>query len=319
MESIDRMEAKNEKRTSAFIELSRRNPVDFGMVVYKTSSVLAEGLITAELCRQQQGQSHDRATIEAVKAYYVHFDTLIEKLVSEFPDACVILVADHGMVARTHSLNPNVLLRQHGFLSLKARAGLRNSLVAMLKRGLPFKLKKILKSRLASSMGSFVNQVKFEPSLTEAFCKTRGDWSYGVYINDERFSGPVKIAEKAKLIEELINIFNEDRESLRHGITAHKQNWASPIAPDHLIYPDIILRVPPGYLITDTAEDYVAKYSRPPHMNGLEAILSGEICSQKSAAPLSVLCRYQTDQISPEGGYLTDINRLVKSILGGNE
>jgi len=92
-----------------------------------------------------------------------------------------------------------------------------------------------------------------------------------------------------------------------------------PKASDQSIYPDIILQVPPGYLITDTAEDYVANYSRPPNMNGLEAILSGEICSQKSAAPLSMLCRYHTDQILPESGYLTDINRLVKSIFSGNK
>ena len=100
------------KRTEAFVRLSQRFEVDFGFVVYKSSSNIAEFLLLPELASMEaEGRTEESDMVAAIKAYYQAFDNEIKTLRESFPDSELIFVSDHGMAPREYSFNPNRLLQ----------------------------------------------------------------------------------------------------------------------------------------------------------------------------------------------------------------
>ncbi len=314
-EIFDRLAYKNEMRTNNFIRLSQKFHVDFGFVVYKTSSVLAEGFAQVDWHKYLKGDdSVDKELLLAIENYYRKFDLEVEKLHSAFPDAELLFVADHGTTRRTHSVNPNRFLRSRGFQVEDSVKSSVFTVVNLLKRLLPFRVKKYLKRR--KGINRFAsNTISFDSDKSQAFCRTFRDWRYGIYINDEkRFGGPVKTEDIGDIAKHIVSQFNTEPSVCEHEISTKIIDFTHTtlsITPE--LFPDVVIDVPDGYLITDKTQEFIEDYDAPSGQTALEAVLSGEITSIKSTQPLTVCYGGRISEIASDCTQLLDVYQIIDS------
>lgn len=276
---------KNQQRTNAFIELDAKYNVDFGFIVYKTSSVFAETFYTTEMVRQTNPKNHpDEHTLIALKDYYGKFDMEIKKLRQAYPDAQLIFVSDHGTEPRTHTVNPNILLEKMGLYTRNRSDSLLRNTVTKVKSLVPFSVKAVLKKKVSKNVQS-VGTFDFDANKTKAFCKTYGDWRHGIFINDvERFGGCVQPSDKQQLVDAIVNAVNSHQASQEHGISAKPASQlGSNIGP---WFPDVVFDLPDGYLTFDMATDYVVPFVPRASKTALQSIMRGDILSLKSHWPI---------------------------------
>ena len=314
-EIFERLAYKNAMRTNSFIRLSKKFNVDFGFIVYKTSSVLAESFVQLDWYRYIEDSDFvDTELLRTIENYYKNFDLEVEKLHKSFPDTELFFVADHGHILRSHSVNPNRFLISNGF---QVEGSVKSSVFAvvnLLKRLLPFWLKKTLKKRnKINQLAS--NAISFDANKTYAFCRSFGDWRYGIYINDEkRFGGKVKTEDINTIAKRIVDQFNADSTVQKYKINAKIRDFTPTTlsTPDGL-YPDIIIEVPDGYLITDKTQEFIKDYQAPSALSGLEAVLRGEITSMKSTTPISVCYGDKISKSSSAAPYteLLDVYKII--------
>lgn len=262
---VSRFKLKNNKRTEAFIKLSKEKNIDFGFIVYKTSSVMMEFFTIPELHKLNKGDTNiDRNMLSLSEEYYNEFDNMIKRLVETFNDVEVIFVSDHSETKTTFEVNINYFLQQSGFQK-KQTINLINELLrytkALLRTMLPYslieKIKKI-RNNVESNIGVtfYDSDLIFDREKTSAFCVPKGDWTKGIYINDvERFGGIVPANKISELAQEISDRINSDKIALEHGIKSR----VKPQAINELskYYPDIILDLPDGYHISNSNEQFI--------------------------------------------------------------
>ena len=293
---LDRM---NEIRTRSFTRLSHQFNIDFGFLVYKTSSVTIETILNSEK------HINPIEINNAAKKYYNNLDNYIKQLSIEFPEATIIITSDHGTVERTHTFNPNILLQKND-LQQRKNPGLKSKLFSVTKGIIPFWLKSLIKSK-TNLANEVLNSTRFESSNTIAFCKTRNDWNHGIYINDNvRFSGPVDVKDKSYYEDLIISTFNNQAELVNHGITARKR-----MGGKNPLFPDIIFDIPNGYLTSDESKKMVCEFQKSSKINGLSCILKGEIYSMKSHNPLWIILGKTTLKADKDIYTLTDLNKFI--------
>lgn len=306
------LENKNKKRTSSFIELAKKYQIDFGFVVYKSSANLAEWLLLPEWKRMQEGAKDvDTQLIGIIKDYYVKFDMEVRKLHETFPEAEIILVSDHGLVAREWSVNPNILLQEKGFQKAhRAKDTIKYS-VETLKRMIPFSWRSALRKRKAINSVLYSTPM-FDIENTLAFCKTQGDWLQGIFINDrQRFGGPLDESEIDKVKEKIIKAFAEDIEVRRYGFHAYsKKEYPSPTS---LFFPDIVIDVPDGFLITDKIKYFVERFIPPNGALNLLSITKGNLLCIKAHYPITVI--YNGKCRIPEISECLDLTAVYDHII----
>lgn len=308
---------KNRKRTLSFIELAKEYEIDFGFVVYKTSSVTAETILAPEWKKVVNSKNDvDEETVRALENYYKSFDEEIKKLKEAFPDSELVFVSDHGTIARTHTVNLNVFLQKNEYQRPVAGKGLKKSIIERLKKIIPFYLK--VKLQKFKSIKQAANSVvNFDTHNSLAFCHTKNDWNHGIFINDNvRFGGPVKVEDIERLKAEIIDTFNSDLEVIKHGLRAYsiKEGLDKPV--DY--FPDVLIDMPSGYLTNNASNHFVKEFQRPKGVSSLSSVLRGDIISIKSHEPLAVDCGDLNidDQNSYDGRNLTAIYDLVLKKFG---
>lgn len=312
---FDRLAHKNAMRTNAFINLSKKFAIDFGFVIYKTSSVLAEGFVQVDWHKQlMSDMSVDMDLLEAIKKYYKRFDAEVEKLHKAFPNAEIMFVADHGMTRRTHSVNPNRFLNSHGYQCDNRVSTIVIGAMSLLKKALPFWIKKTLKRNKGIDQFT-ANTVGFDSADTLAFCRTFGDWRYGIYINDvKRFGGPVSPADIQDIANRIVCQFNEDPIVVEHGMRAMISSSSQVNrATESGWFPDIVIDVPDGYLITDRTQNFVEAYKVPSNYSALGSVLKGDIASIKSTTPVTFNCGKSRSKVGSSNSQLLDIYKIVDS------
>jgi predicted AlkP superfamily phosphohydrolase/phosphomutase len=268
-EVFSRFRKKNLKRTEAFIKLSKEKKVDFGFVVYKSSSVMVEFFTIPELERKLNGKKIvDHNILKMSKNYYLEFDKQIKTLVESFKDAEVIFVSDHSEVKSNFEVNINYYLQNNGFqvVMLPQKKIINQSvryLRDLIKPIIPFNLRKAIPGKRMIRQVSD-SPLVFDPKTSVAFCLPMGDWSRGIYINDEeRFNGVVSPDNIIDLSHEISNSINNDKIAKEHGITSHvKPRFDTPVSK---YYPDIALNIPDGYIVRNNAKGFVTEFE------GLEA------------------------------------------------
>jgi len=312
-----RLAYKNERRTDSFIELDRRFNVDFGFIVYKTSSVLAETLLNAEYCRRKNSKNAtDESLVDAVRTYYKNFDEQVEKLSNAYPDVEIVFVSDHGFTERTHTLNPNILLQENGYQHVERSKSILKRSVTKIKEIIPFSVKAYLKKTSLMKMKN-VGLINFNTEKTRAFCKTQGDWSHGIYINDKvRFGGPVNDSDFDTTLEQIVALINSNPVAIAHKISATQTKKYDGARLAH--FPDIVLSLPDGYLTSDKAPSFIADFRSSVSKSSLASIMKGDILSIKSHTPLAyisdALCKdVPADQLR---GDLTVVYKRVLGIFG---
>ena len=316
---FDKLSKKNEKRTASFVELAKQYNIDFGFVVYKTSSVTAETIVEPEWKIKQDGRVHyDVDTIGALKRYYEKFDKEIKKLHHAFPEAELILVSDHGSISRTNSVNLNNFLQLNKFQIGVGSKNIRRKFIEKIKKIIPFSIKvKLQRYKPLKSMANIVSNFDVANSL--AFSYTKNDWNHGIYINDKvRFGGPVDPSMIESITENIISCFNSNDEARKHNLYAYSKNERQPKSVD--FFPDIIIDRPQGYLTNNAADGFISEFKRPKGVSSLGSILRGDIITIKSHEPLAVDCGNSANEydILFKDRDLTAIYDLVLSKFGIN-
>lgn len=309
---FERLSYKNKKRTEGFLELDKEFSVDFGFIVYRTSSVLAEQILNAEYCRRENPRNQPDVELEdAIKSYYGEFDKEIEKLAEMYSGAELVFVSDHGISKREFSVNINTFLRKEGFQKINYVETGKKLIVENLKKIIPFSIKHLLKKSNAKVIKSakHVGSVGYDKSLTKAFMKSVNCWTHGIYINDKkRFGGPVSESDIASVKLQIIESLNLSELVKKHGFE---------VAADEVgaveFYPDIVLKVPDGYLTTDKTNSFVEEYRSPKSISALDLIKKGEILSIKSRAPMGHVASDKSDLEVYKGGNLTKIYEYILS------
>jgi len=313
---LQRLSYKNEKRTDTFIELDEKYKVDFGFIVYRTASVVAESFYNAEMCRRRNPENvSDEAVMAALAEYYEHFDKQVERLLSLYPDTSIVFVSDHGTTQRTHDVNPNVLLREAGLQVFDYKKATTKQMVTKAKSLVPFSVKSLLKKHVSKAITG-LGDIDFDASSTKAFCRTVENWTHGVYINDHRrFGGPVKDKDFESIRAKVIECINAHPDSVKHGVSAVA---ASPDAgKKYDYYPDVQIKTPDGYLTFDGAKTYLSEYVPPECDTALDTFMKGEMLYMKSHAALAYIDDEAAATFKDEDlrGNLTVIHHRILDIM----
>lgn len=330
---VSRFILKNKKRTEAFIQLSKEKNVDFGFVVYKTSSVMMEFFTVPELDKEQKEEKNvDANLLRLSQEYYQVFDKQIKELVESFEGAEVIFVSDHSEVKTSFEINANCFLQQSGFqkkqkknISREVVRYAKDLIKSKLPYGLTQKIKKFkneIEKNTAVTLfdGSFL----FDRRRTSAFCVPKGDWTKGIYINDdERFGGIVPKDRVLDLAHEISDRINNDKTAKVHGITSHVKPRIKNAVSRY--YPDIILDVPDGYIVSNTKNEFVCPFEGIKYddadIDTVEAWLEMMAKRQwlpisvRGYHPLAVSTREWSDSILTASNDLTAVYRHIISEL----
>lgn len=301
---------KNRKRTECFLALNKRFDVDFGFVVYKTSSVLAETILNTEWVRRDgTGNQQDENLELAIRKYYEAFDGEIRALHEAYPGAEIVFVSDHGTIGRKYSVNPNVFLQEKGFQTVGAKKALLKTLVGKLKEIIPFSVKAYLK-KTSVMKAKNVGLINFDLATTKAFCKTQGDWSHGIYINDSVRFGGIVGDDFDTVKSEIIDLLNSDPLIKKHGLRAYSTG------DKRTFFPDIAIELPNGFLTTDKSKVFIEEFKVPQSSGALGSIMKGDILSLKSHTPLAVFSNVFLDEVGEESGDLTVVYRQILKYMG---
>lgn len=313
-EIFRKMIEKNERRTINYIELAKKRPIDFGFLVFKTSSVMVESLAVVDLDLKRQGKKYNEELIQAYEEYYLHFDTCIMRLVESFPESAIGFVSDHGTVARKSSLNVNLWLELNGFQYVRYVQNYRKVIFVRLKEILPLFLKNFLK-KVKTVNKATINSTFFDGHRTQAFSRTFGDWRSGIFINDKkRFGGVVDHKDIDKVASKICNDFNNSDIALENSLMAIKTSL-----PKNKYYPDILIDVPDGCFITDRTKSIFNQYNPTPHFDSLKSLCSTEVAAMKSTFPIFHLCKVNSTRIPDiQVNYLTDVHKLIVEYMGHN-
>jgi len=258
---FNQLSIKNKNRTNSFLELYKMFNVDFGFIVYKSSSVITEMFIMPELFRKSMNyEDIDYELLSFAEQYYKEFDKNIDDLVQNTNPDEVLLVSDHGMCVAKHRVNLNYFLNQSGFFSFNDKNLKNKNIVSTIKKiAKPFVPLKF--RRTISNLNSVLNKSIFcDYSKSQAFCMPQGDWGAGIYINDfQRFSGKVKFSDAYKIACEISSHINDSQIFKSHKIFSYVSSTCK--NRQLSFFPDIIVDVPDGYLISNKGDCIVSDIS----------------------------------------------------------
>lgn len=260
---FSRLEEKNQKRTESFINLSNTYNIDFGFLVFKSSSVMAELFLIPEIKRHLSNKKNiDHQLLDSIKHYYQTFDKQIKWLVEAFPNTEIILVSDHSITETKYMINLNSFLQDSGFQSPSQTGSKVGGFVHQIKKYLkpliPFHIRNYLRQK-TTILTLDENKIIFDSKNTEAFCMPMGDWTTGIYINDKkRFHGIVESEDVLSLSKKISSALNKHPLSIQHGLNSSiKPVSKSPAAP---YFPDIIVNCPNGYIVSNYSSDFFSKF-----------------------------------------------------------
>jgi len=294
-----RMTEMASKRADTFIRLSGQYDVDFGFVVFKSSSVVTETLLLPELYRQASGEKRiNEQFIAAAKKYYHHFDTLVQRVIDAFPSAETILVSDHGTVRRQWSVNFNAFLQEAGYQDKSTSRRGVFQLIHGLKRLAPYSIRQKLK-RNTRIKYAYESLTPFDPATTRAFNITLTNNIHGMYINDSRFNGPVEDRDIAKTRNGIIERFNRHPLAAQHGLVARAADVPNGEYSRH--YPDIVVDLPDGYAPFNNQKGFIEKYTEYDKPIDLKDFVDDLRVSVKSHTPLAVIGNGEW-KVSPTDG-----------------
>lgn len=282
-----RLSEKNEKRTQAFMELAVDYAIDFGFIVYRSSTVTTETMLISELEKLETNSGEVNGSyIEQSEVFYRHLDEQIKLLVEAYGEAEVLLVSDHSMVTNRYSVNANAFLTETGYqVTDKGRRGLFD-VIKSYKHLAPYWLKEKIKEN-KKIKNAYQSMLPFKAKQSKAFSQSFSSGQHGIYINDDkRFGGPVSQHEVRVLASDIVAKFNAHALAQQHGIVAKvKPESSSPVA---YRFPDIVLDCPDGYFTNNKYKDFIVKTDIPSEALDLRDVKKGVRTVVKGHTPLAV-------------------------------
>lgn len=311
-EVFERLAYKNARRVDAFLELSKQHEIDFGFVVFKSSSVIAELLVLPEMeSSKRSGQLPDKDLMFEAERYYREFDEQVGRLMSENPDAEILIVSDHGSVVPDIAFNPNALLKKLGFQRRSSLRGSMASVVRTTKALVPYSIRlKLKKSKAIKARWNSLAVAPPQGSL--AFSAVVGSWRNGVFINDmKRFGGPVKAEEVAELALRITAALKEDPELKKYHVSAQV---AAELGDKKLpFYPDIVFSMPDSVCMSPANGKVFSPFRLPPAPLGLTPLFEGKQLAVKSGNALAANLTHSW--LSAEADEECDLTSVYQHVL----
>lgn len=283
---FQRYAQKNAKRTEAFVKLSRRFKIDFGFVVYKSSSNIAEFLLLPELASMQiEGRMQNSEMTESIIKYYRAFDIEIKTLREAFPDAELLFVSDHGMAAREFSFNPNKLLQALDLQKPSKQKRKIFDVIQFAKKLIPYSLRVVIRNNKHVKK-AYESIITFDSARSRAFSTMIGDWRHGIFVNDQkRFGGPVPVDQIEKVKTEIVDRINAYSDAQNYGIYASRRPDPSG-APE---FPDVVLNVPDGFISSNDSDTPFEQFKLPPGPHTISTVTEGALLCGKSSKALAAV------------------------------
>ncbi|MCB4798324.1 alkaline phosphatase family protein [Neotamlana laminarinivorans] len=246
-----------EKRILTYIELYKKEPVDFGFLVIRSVAVV-HYLAMSEIdnfCNLNIPINNE--LLDNLKIFYKKLDGSIEKLFLSLNPENYIIFADHGISTLNESININKFLSSNGFQKPIVSKNSSKKIINKMKHLIPYKLRRKIK-RSASFKEYYMSMISFETKNTKAF--SRGAVN-GIYINDEsRFNGSVKAEEADQIIDEIISSINNNYEFKKRQITAKRFRKEHDSSKKYYNYlPDIVLTNIKGLRFTEVGNKVFLK------------------------------------------------------------
>jgi predicted AlkP superfamily phosphohydrolase/phosphomutase len=240
---FERLEAMLRNRADVFIELARMHEIEFGMLAIMATSRVQyfamhdiQRLVSTSLeCdTRHQGLSSIQ---ERIKRLYTILDETIGVLFKELSPEQFILTADHGAVPFRYTANANDFLARIGMLT-------RATNHPVWKRLIETSPTKLFPYYFIRVFAPWIVRDIFDPVIWSATKAFGHRYISGIYLNDDRFSGPVTNEEKTRLVEEIVSEFNAAPEAAEYGMVARPYRQRHRDSPFHHILPDVWLDIP---------------------------------------------------------------------------
>lgn len=202
-------------RVNTFLELCRRHRPDFSFIGFRYIAVLLylgyseiEAYLSERDGDESPGFSCTPIWQNNVESFFTLFDSEIERIVAELSPHFLIVSSDHGLGPAKKVVDLNAFLLNYSFQKRRVLVrSKKQQLGSLLRRG-----------RLL-----FADDHKLDHAV--AF----SDWYSGaIYVNDHRYSGPVRDREAVHVIREVCGAFNNDPEFKSVGL------WAAPYRQEFL-------------------------------------------------------------------------------------
>lgn len=315
---FERFEDMTSKRVKCYLELCHDFVPDFGFLALRSTAILQYlGMSEIETHRKSslapdpKKSDHPNSILfrKTLFDFYSLLDNELKILFETLNPDHYILTSDHAMVPYTHKANYNKFLASNGFQEINKVT--TNSLLTSIKAKMPPSLKKLIKGLNKNATPKFL--LTFFPGKTTAFALNEIS---GIFINDERFGGPVTEGnQKRGLITEIIDLFNASPEAQQYGLHARPYRELHSEAKYNRYLPDIFVDRPDTLKHVGVGD---AVYENPNYgpIVDLNVIDDDNWTGTKGSIPLFYcdkgLGKYFDDDLSDN---LTCVYQLVERLL----
>jgi len=229
------------QRADAFLQLCNKYDPDFGFIA-QTETVGIQNLAMAELQPINENDQDEYNEIQiSLQNFYQNVDDTIKNIVKELSPENIIVVSDHGAAPYKHSINPDAFLQRIGLQPTVGNTEQQSRAVIR-------KVGEMAPRQIVNLVSSIY------PSLRDKATRPNTNWDKtkafghryvpGIYINDERFFGPISDTQSDELIDEIITKFNNSDEAERYNLEASRYRSVHAQSKQYNLLPDIWIDKP---------------------------------------------------------------------------
>jgi len=229
---FDRCLEAIDTRTRIFVDLCKKYRVDMGFIVQK-EVVILENLFMQWIDRMLKMPDVELIPIQRrLREFFRVLDDCFKYTINELSPDHVMVVSDHSARVYEKSMNLNAFLQDAGHLQHTPHLPLTQ--IRRFKRNLKREWIRRFRGNPFAQDWPFLGHVDFDNS--RAFSHF---YVPGIYLNDDRFLGPVKGHERADLIDRIIDDLGKDRTAGEHGIKGFRYRERYRDSPHESLLPDI--------------------------------------------------------------------------------
>ena len=290
-ELFDKLTEMDDRRADIYIKMCKKYGTDVGFFSTRgltTIQYLFMSEIEAFIASKEMGDElhlkflKNNELQRLIVKLFRSADDYIKRLFDELNPEHVILTADHGCVPFKYRGCVKPFLKQQGFYVEKeeGRTSMRRSLSKLYGKLFGQASKKSLVKKLPRNVVSKVSKVDW--AKTVAFGNR---YVTGIYLNDERFGGPVT-KNKEKIIREICEAFNSTPEASDFNMTAfpYRSEYADAQFVDGL--PDIKIDAPDHIFFDSDGPSLVRPNPNYGPVQSLQDVKEDMFTGHKSRYPL---------------------------------
>lgn len=321
---FEKLILKERKRAKAYVELCRKYQIDFGFLVDRATTIVQylcmseiETFIASksmpEFAAKTQGIDPEEKGVAALlKKFYKALDDNLRYVFESLQPEYCLLTADHSTVPYKYKGNMNAFLEEAGFLRRppSGAVSIAQVLKKWIKSCVPYKYRAQVRKSVPQNFVSLADKIDWKH--TTAFGH---DYIDGIYINDERFNGPVKKEKIEQLLSEIIEEFESHPTAKEYGvgIKPYRSTFKSARFKDHL--PDLILSKPDELHIVDSGPMLYMNPNYGP-IPSIDTIRDDMFSGQKGRDPIFLMNRTLSKLVKADDPYnLTLAYKLTQRVF----